>query len=55
MHVVDLARRFPAGFRFGTVTSAAQIEGGVDLDGRGPSVWDAWAAEPGRVIDGSTP
>lgn len=53
--VAELARRFPAGFRFGTVTAAAQIEGSVDLDGRGPSIWDTWAAVPGRVVDGSTP
>ncbi|AJC58446.1 Beta-glucosidase [Streptomyces sp. 769] len=36
-------------------TSAAQIEGAVDEDGRGPSAWDAFAAEAGRIKDGSTP
>ncbi len=53
--VAALAGRFPRGFRFGTVTSATQVEGAADVDGRGPSIWDTWAAAPGRVIDGSTP
>ncbi|CAL2059765.1 MULTISPECIES: GH1 family beta-glucosidase [Streptomyces] len=44
--------RFPAGFLWGVSTSAHQIEGAVDE--RGPSVWDVFTAEPGRVKDGST-
>ncbi len=43
---------FPDGFLWGVSTSAHQIEGAADL--REPSVWDAFAAEPGRVKDGST-
>ena len=34
-------------------TSAAQIEGAVAEDGRGRSVWDVFAAEGGRIKDGS--
>ncbi|MFJ4684813.1 GH1 family beta-glucosidase [Streptomyces sp. NPDC088789] len=44
--------RFPDGFLWGVATSAAQIEGAADL--RGPSVWDVFTAEPGRIKDGST-
>ena len=46
--------RLPAGFTFGTSTSAYQIEGAVAEDGRGPSIWDTFCAEPGRIADGSS-
>jgi len=45
----------PPGFRFGTSTAAAQIEGAAAEDGKGPSIWDTFAAQPGRIADGSTP
>ncbi|MFG7945795.1 MULTISPECIES: GH1 family beta-glucosidase [Streptomyces] len=45
--------RFPADFLWGVSTSAFQIEGATDADGRGPCAWDAFTAEPGRVKDGS--
>ena len=45
---------FPEGFLWGVSTSAFQIEGAVDADGRGPATWDAFTAEAGRVKDGST-
>jgi len=44
----------PVGFRFGTSTASYQIEGAVDEDGRGPSIWDTFTAEPGRIKDGSS-
>ena len=44
----------PPGFRFGASTAAYQIEGGVTADGRGPSVWDRFCAQPGRIKDGSS-
>ncbi|WP_456823167.1 GH1 family beta-glucosidase [Cellulomonas sp. P5_E12] len=45
---------FPAGFVWGAATSAFQIEGSTTADGRGPSIWDTFAATPGRIRDGST-
>ncbi|MEO7124684.1 MAG: GH1 family beta-glucosidase [Nakamurella sp.] len=45
----------PGEFVFGVATAAAQIEGGAAEGGRTPSIWDAFAAEPGRIADGSTP
>ncbi|MFE2724179.1 GH1 family beta-glucosidase [Kitasatospora sp. NPDC059327] len=44
----------PAGFRWGVSTAAYQIEGAVTEGGRGPSVWDVFAARPGAVRDGHT-
>ncbi|NUR92032.1 MAG: beta-glucosidase [Nonomuraea sp.] len=41
-------------FLWGTATAAYQIEGAVTEDGRGPSVWDTFAHEPGRTRDGHT-
>lgn len=45
---------FPDGFLWGAATSAYQIEGATREDGRGPSIWDVFAAEPGRVAGGHT-
>jgi beta-glucosidase len=45
---------FPEGFRWGTATSAYQVEGAAREDGRGPSIWDTFTREPGRIRDGST-
>jgi beta-glucosidase len=48
------AREFPRTFLFGVATSAYQIEGGHDIDGKEPSIWDAFCRQPGAVEDGST-
>jgi beta-glucosidase len=47
-------RRFPDGFLWGAATSSYQIEGAVDEDGRGPSIWDTQCRTPGRVANGDT-
>lgn len=43
--------KFPENFRWGTSTSAFQIEGAVHEDGRGESIWDVVAHTPGKIRD----
>jgi beta-glucosidase len=46
--------KFPDDFLWGVSSSAYQIEGAVDADGRGPSTWDTFTALPGKVMGGDT-
>jgi len=48
------AARFPKDFLWGTATSAYQIEGAVNEDGRGRSIWDTFAHTPGKIEDYTT-
>ncbi|MVT68453.1 beta-glucosidase [Bradyrhizobium pachyrhizi] len=45
---------FPTGFVWGTATSSYQVEGAVNEDGRGPSIWDTFTHTSGKIEDGST-
>ena len=44
----------PAGFLWGAATSAYQVEGAANVDGRGRSVWDRFCETPGVVRNGDT-
>src|SRR5690606_12269837 len=48
------SREFPSGYYWGTATSAYQIEGAGNEDGKGPSIWDTFAHTPGKIKNGDT-
>ena len=41
-------------FLLGTATASYQIEGAIAEDGRLPSIWDSFSAQPGKVLHGDT-
>ena len=44
--------QFPKDFVWGAATSSYQIEGSTQVDGRGQSIWDTFAAIPGKTHNG---
>ena len=48
-------RFFSPDFIFGVATSAPQIEGAAHEDGKGDSIWDAFARRQNVIADGTTP
>lgn len=51
----DLKGALRPDFHWGYATAAAQCEGAALIDGKGPSIWDALAENPGKIKDGSDP
>jgi beta-glucosidase len=47
-------RSFPKGFLWGSATASYQVEGAVNEDGRGPSIWDTFSHTPGKTNNGDT-
>jgi beta-glucosidase len=45
---------FPSDFVWGGATSAYQVEGATDADGRGESIWDRLCRKPGAIEDGTS-
>jgi beta-glucosidase len=45
---------FPSDFIWGAATAAYQIEGAVQEDGRGETIWDRFSHTPGKIAGGQT-
>jgi beta-glucosidase len=45
---------FPDDFVWGVATAAFQVEGALQADGRGESIWDRFTHTPGNIVNGDT-
>lgn len=54
MSTLTYAAPFPDRFVFGVAAASAQIEGAAFEDGKGESIWDRFARQPGKVHGGDT-
>jgi len=44
---------FKKDFLWGSASAAYQVEGAIDVDGKGPSIWDVWAHIDGKTFEGT--
>jgi beta-glucosidase len=45
---------FPDDFVWGCASSAYQVEGAWNEEGKGPSIWDTFVHTPGKIANGET-
>ncbi|KAJ9110602.1 hypothetical protein QFC22_006701 [Naganishia vaughanmartiniae] len=46
--------KFPSDFYWGYATASAQVEGSIDVHGKGLSIWDTFSADPSHSEDGGS-
>ncbi|XP_075986680.1 myrosinase 1-like [Anticarsia gemmatalis] len=47
-------RKLPKNMKLGVATAAYQVEGGWNVSGKTPSIWDVYCHIPGSIKDGTT-